>query len=176
LATTRNRTTEIQDGAPTLLPSPAGNLLVKRLVDEQFATAHTDAIQHVQNLREELDEIHRAGEFEMAEMARAGMIRLATTTTGLSVVQNAHSRVKQAANTGFIAVVRSCVCHFHDGAPLNLFRTENSELNTNNWLNIGSRSVQSCGHSSLTLVGISIGLKFSFGDEALGTRKKWPKE
>jgi hypothetical protein len=67
---------------------------VKRLVNEKFATAHTDAIEDIQNLRKELDEIDGAGEFEMAEMAGAGMIRLATAAAGLSIVQNAHSGVK----------------------------------------------------------------------------------
>ena len=144
---------------------------MERLINEQFAAAHTDAIEHVQNLREELDEIDGAGKFEMAEMAGAGMIRLATAAARLSVVQDAHSGVKETPNAGLIPIIGSCVCHFHDGAPLNLFGAENSELNTNNWFNIGSRSIQSCGHSSLTLVGISIGLKFFMRGAALALPK-----
>ena len=146
------------------------------LVDEQFTTANADTTQDIENRRVELVEIDGAGEFEMAEMAGAGMIRLATAAARLSIVQDAHSGVKETPDTGLIPIIGSCVCHFHDGAPLNLFGAENSELNTNNWFNIGSRSIQSCGHSSLTLVGISIGLKFTFGDEALGPEKKGSKE
>jgi len=87
-------------------------------------------------MRKELDKIHGASKFEVAKVTWARMIRLPTTTTGLSIIENTHSGVKQASNTGLIAIVCTCVCNFHYGTAFNLIGTKDPKLNTNNWFNV----------------------------------------
>jgi len=71
----------------------------------------------------------------MTKMARAVVIRLTTRATLLSVIQDTHSRVKEATNLGFVALIRSIGCNFYDRATLNLIGAENAELDPKNGLN-----------------------------------------
>ena len=86
LATTANTVTEAEYVAPTLLALSAGHFLVGGLINQESRATDTNAIQNIENRGEELDEIYRAGQFEMAKMTRAGMIRLPTTAARLSVI------------------------------------------------------------------------------------------
>ena len=84
----------------------------------------------------------------MAKVAGTGVIRLATTAAGFSVVQDTHARVKQATNARLVSVICSCICNLYDGSALDLIGAENPELNSYNGLNVRSGSVQSARHLS----------------------------
>jgi hypothetical protein len=45
----------------------------------------------------------------VAEMARAAVVGLATAPASLSIVEDAHARVKETANARLISVIGSCV-------------------------------------------------------------------
>jgi hypothetical protein len=72
----------------------------------------------------------------MAEMARAGMIRLAAGPTGLSIVQNTHAGIKEPPNARLIPIIGPRICNFHHRTTLNLFWAENAKLNSYDWFNI----------------------------------------
>lgn len=146
-----------QDRLPARLATTALNITVQILVDEQLRAAHTDTLQNIQDLGEELDEIDRAGELEVAKVTRARVIRLTTAAASLSVVQNTHTRIKEAADTGLIAIVGASIRNLNHRATLNLVGAEDAELNTYNRLNIRIWTYDSCRHSPLKLLGVSIG-------------------
>jgi len=75
------------------------------LVDEQFTTANADTTQDIENRGVELVEIDGTGETVMAEVAGASMVGLAAGAACLSIIQNAHAGVKEAADFGFIALI-----------------------------------------------------------------------
>jgi hypothetical protein len=128
--------TESQHCAPPHLTAATHNILVQCLVDQQLAAAHTRALQNINDFGEELDGIHRARELEMAEMARAGVIRLAATPARLSIVQNTHTRIKETSNARLISIIGTCVCDFYHRTTLNLFWAENAKLNSYDWFNV----------------------------------------
>ena len=76
------------------------------LVDEQFTTADTDTTQDIENRGVELVEIDGAGETVVAEVAGASMVGLAAVAACLSIIENAHAGVKEAADFRFIALIR----------------------------------------------------------------------
>jgi hypothetical protein len=76
---------------------------------------------------------------------------LPTAAAGLAIVQDAHTRIKEAANARLVAIVGPRVCDFNNGALLNLIRAEDPELDTNHWLDIRIWTVNSCGHLSTVL-------------------------
>jgi hypothetical protein len=59
---------------------------MKTLVDKCATATNTDALHYFENLGEELNEIDRAGEIEMAKVTGAGVVGLSTTATRLSIV------------------------------------------------------------------------------------------
>jgi hypothetical protein len=113
---------------------------MKLRVNEELTATNTDTTQNIQNEREELNIIDRARKTEMAEVTGALMVCLTTAAASLSIVQNTHSRIKEATNSGLIAIICSCICNFNYGTSFNLIRTEDSKLNSDDWLNIGARS------------------------------------
>lgn len=62
------------------------------------------------------------------------MICLTATATRLSVVQYTHAGIKETADAGLITIIGARICDFNDGATLNLFGTEYTELNTDDRL------------------------------------------
>ena len=69
----------------------------------------------------------------MTEVTRALVIRLATAPALLAVINNSHSRIKQATDLRFIAFIRAGICNFNNRALLYLIGTKDAKLNTNNW-------------------------------------------
>jgi hypothetical protein len=59
---------------------------MKFLINEEFATADTDTTEHIQNEREELNIIDRAGKTEVSKMTRAVMICLTATAACFSII------------------------------------------------------------------------------------------
>jgi hypothetical protein len=86
LATARDRGTAREHRAPATLTLATSHILVESLIDESATATNTDALHYLENLGEELNEIDRAGEIEMAEMTGAGVVGLSTTATRLSIV------------------------------------------------------------------------------------------
>jgi hypothetical protein len=109
---------------------------VETAVDEELTAANTDAIQNIQNVGEELDEIHGARELVVAEVARAIMVRLAATAACFPIVENPHARVEEATDAGLIAIECAGIGDFDYRALFDLSRAENAELNTDDWLDI----------------------------------------
>ena len=72
----------------------------------------------------------------MAEVARAVVIRLATAAAGFSIVEDAHARIEEAADSGLVAIVGARVCDFDDRPLFNLVRAKDAELDANDRLNI----------------------------------------
>ena len=87
----------------------------------------------------------------MTKVAGTAVICLSTAAARLTIVQDAHARIKEAANAGLVAIVGSRVCDFNDRALLNLIRAEDPELDTNHRLDIRIWTVNSCGHLSTVL-------------------------
>jgi hypothetical protein len=87
----------------------------------------------------------------MTEMAGAPMICLPTAPTCLTIIENTHTRIEQAANTRLVAVVCARICHFYDGSLFNLIRTENPELDTDHGLDIRIWTMKSGWHLSSVL-------------------------
>ena len=116
------------------------------LVDQQLGAPHADAVQHVQNILEELDEVDGARQLVVPKMTRAAVIRLATAAACLAVVENAHARIKESSNPRLVSVVGAAVGDLDDRAPLDLFRAENPELDTHHGLNIRIWTMNTGGH------------------------------
>jgi hypothetical protein len=85
---------------------------VQLLVDQELGAANTYAVQYVHDHRKELDEIHGSRELIMTKVARAVMVRLTTAAARLAIVENTHARIKEAADTGLVAVIGACICDF----------------------------------------------------------------
>jgi hypothetical protein len=121
---------------------------MKVLVHQNLGAAHTHTVQDVEDIRKELNEVYRAGEFEVAKVSGASVICLAAAATRLPIVENTHSRVKETTNTGLIPIVRTGIRNFHYGALFNLIGPENPKLDTHHRLDIRIRTMDSCGHLS----------------------------
>jgi hypothetical protein len=130
---------------------------VHALVNQKLAAANTDTFENILNVVKELNKVYWSSQLEMTKMPRAGMIRLPTAAARFSVIQNTHAGVKQSTDSGFVAIVGSCIRNLNHRAFLNLIGAEDSELDSYDWLNVRIRPNDSCRHSPLTLMGISIG-------------------
>jgi hypothetical protein len=87
----------------------------------------------------------------VAKVTRAAMIRLATATASFAIVENAHAGIKETANAGLVAVIRSGISNFHYRTFLDLIRPENPELDTDHWLDIRIWTMYSRWHLSSVL-------------------------
>ena len=79
-------------------------------------------------------------------MPRTSVIGLTTGTADLAVVQNAHSRIEQAADLRLISFEGGAGDHLHDGAFLNLVGRHDRELDAHYRFNIRSMLVKSGWH------------------------------
>ena len=86
LAAAPDITAESKHCAPPGLPPPLHNILPQLLIDEQLAAADTYAVEDIDNVGEELDEVDGTGQTKVAEVAGAVVVRLTTAATGFSVV------------------------------------------------------------------------------------------
>jgi hypothetical protein len=86
LAAASNVAREIEHLTPSRLTAPLDEIGMKRLINEELSTAETYQAENVQNEREELNVIDRAGQAEVAEVSWAVMIRLTTTAARLSII------------------------------------------------------------------------------------------
>jgi hypothetical protein len=59
---------------------------VKSLIYKELAAANTNTAENIENKREELNIIDRAGKTEMAEMTRAVVICLTAAAARLSII------------------------------------------------------------------------------------------
>jgi len=87
----------------------------------------------------------------MPEMAGAVMICLTTTPTGLTIIQNTHTRIKEAPNARLSSIIRSRIGNLYHGPLLNLFRAKDAKLDANYWLDIRIRAMNSGWHLSSVL-------------------------
>jgi hypothetical protein len=136
LATAGDIATKGEDSAPARLTTPLENILVQLFVNEQLATANADTVEHIENIGEELEEVDGPRELEVAKVARTAVIGLPTAAARLTIIQNTHTRVKEASNARLISIICACIGDLHHGATLNLIWTENPELDTHHGLNI----------------------------------------
>jgi hypothetical protein len=146
LATAGDIAAETEDSAEAGLRSPLGDTLVELLINQQLGAADADAVEHIENVGKELNEIDRACKLVMAEMTRATMICLCTAAARLTIVQHTHTRIKETSNARLISIVCATICDFYDGTSLNLFRTENPELDTHHGLDIRIWTMHTSGH------------------------------
>ena len=66
----------------------------------------------------------------------AVVVRLATAAAGLAIVENTHTGIEQAPDTGLISIVGSGIRDLNDRALLDLVGTEDAKLNANDGLDI----------------------------------------
>jgi hypothetical protein len=123
------------------------------LIDKKLGAAYTDAVQNIHDVREELDEIYGASQAEMTEMAGAPVIRLSTAATRLAIIEDAHARVKETANTRLRTVICPRIGDFDYRALLDFFWAEDAKLDAYDRLNIRIGAMKSCWHLSSVLVG-----------------------
>jgi hypothetical protein len=126
---------------------------VELLVNEKLGTTNADAIQNIHDVREELDEIYGAGQAEMTEMAGTPVIRLPTAPAGLTIIEDAHARIKESANTRLRPIICARISDFHYRALLDFLWTEDAKLNAHDGLNIRIGAMKSCWHLSSVIVG-----------------------
>ena len=119
-------------------------------VNEKFRATDTDALEHVNDVRHELNIINGTSQTVMTEVTGATVIRLATRTTYFTIVQHTHTRVKEATDLRLIALMRDVGRDLHHRAPFNLLRREDTELNADDGLNVRSMLVKSVRHSVLS--------------------------
>jgi hypothetical protein len=120
---------------------------VELLVDQELGAAHTDTIQNVKHVGEELNEIDWAGELVVAEMAGAPVIGLPAATASFAIIENAHAGVEEASDARLVAIVGPGIRDLHYGALLDLIRAENPELDTDHGLDIRIWTMNSARHS-----------------------------
>jgi hypothetical protein len=146
LTATADVTAAIQDFTPSGFTTMFEDSLVEIFVYKKFGATNADAVQHIENVLEELDVVDRPCQLIVSEVAGAVVIGLSTRATRLSVFKHTHSWIKQSSNLGFRSFIDRMRRDFHNGTAFNLFRTENSKLDPNNGFNFGSWSYESSGH------------------------------
>jgi hypothetical protein len=77
----------------------------KLLVHEKLGAAHAHTAQDVQDHGQELDVVDWAAETVVSKVSRAIIVGLAARTALLAILQNAHTRIKQASDLGFRALI-----------------------------------------------------------------------
>jgi hypothetical protein len=121
------------------------------LVNQKLRTANTHAVEHIQNVGKELNEVDGASKAKMPKMSRAAVIRLPTTAARLAIVQNTHARIKQATNTGLTPIIRPGVCHLYHRALLDFLWPKDAELDSHHGLNLRIWAMNSGRHLSSEL-------------------------
>ncbi len=116
------------------------------LVDQELRAANTNAVQYIHDHVKELDVVDGAGQAIVAKVAGTVVIRLVTAAARLSVVENTHTGVKETSDARLISIVGARICDFYDGTLLDLLRTEDTELNSDDRLDIRTRTNESSGH------------------------------
>ena len=94
----------------------------------------------------ELPEIDGPRESEMTKMPRTGVVRLAARTTDLTVLQDAHTGIKETPDLGLIALEGRLRYHFHDRSLLDLLGRHNTELDADYCLHIRGSLIKSRWH------------------------------
>jgi hypothetical protein len=87
------------------------------------------------------------------KMTGTVMVCLATASARLAIVEDTHSGVKEATNTGLAPIVRPRVCNLYDRPLLNLFRSKDAKLNPHHGLNVRIWAMDSGRHLSSVIVG-----------------------
>ena len=73
----------------------------------------------------------------MTKVTRAVIVGLAARTALLSILQDAHTGVKETTNLGLITLIGIVGSNFNHRTFLNLVRAENTELDAQNGFNFG---------------------------------------
>jgi hypothetical protein len=87
----------------------------------------------------------------MPKMPRAAVIRLPTAAARLSIIEYAHTGIKQATNARLAAIVRPGVCNLHYRALLDFLGTKDAKLNPHHRLDIRIWAMNSGRHLSSEL-------------------------
>jgi hypothetical protein len=82
-------------------------------------------------------------------MTGAAMIRLTTGTARLTIVQNTHTRIKEASNLGLISIIGILTGNLNHGASHDFIWAEDTELDSNDILRIRSGLIETRWHSTI---------------------------
>jgi preprotein translocase subunit SecE len=121
------------------------------LVNQELRTADTHAVQNIQNVGEELNEIDWPRKAKMAKMTRTAVICLATATAGLSIVKDTHAGIKESPNTGLTSIVCPSIYNLHHRPLLDFLRAKDAKLDTHHRLNVRIWAMNSGRHLSSEL-------------------------
>jgi hypothetical protein len=143
----------LQNALPTRLSLSMKKISVlgKILINSKFGAANANALENIHDHGVKLNIIDRTGQSIVSKVAGAAMIRLAAGAADFSIVQNTHAWIKQASNFWLISFISDVRSNLHYGAPFNLLRREDAELDAHDRLDIRRMLIETSWHSVLEI-------------------------